>query len=283
MERIRAELTPISPEQVVERRKKLLTPKRILVALAIAGPVLAGIILSGCSSGESSPGKVITPTPIATAPFPDLGENNVPFVSIVDEDTNGDGEIDVNDARRQKGTDWLPGLNFNSDFVIDKKDADLLKNNIRKLPVGPFDVNGDGHVTNEDLAIVEAHLGETVQNDPDPKIRQDKLMGSVWPLDEMIVEFQPDTPQKTIDDFVNSRGYINEQQFGTSLIADQVRIPAQQLKGTNLGNIMKDTSKVNSVVRVERFLASRLLDSPTRRDPVCEKTATPPSSKNSDP
>src|SRR3989344_8546680 len=122
-------------------------------------PFLVPLLLVAAITGAcNAQGDSESPTPtIDPAVFE---PHNVPFVNVELVDENGDGVFNLFDARRQKGIDWLPGLDSDGQrgkdgkFRITQNDIDVIREFLCLLPVSPQnDINGDGHVTQEDLDI----------------------------------------------------------------------------------------------------------------------------------
>lgn len=153
--------------------------KRVVVGASAVGiGVLVMYLSLACGNGGSA-------EPIFT---PQLEPHNVILVRINDEDVTGDTIVDIRDARAQKGIEWSPGLDFNFDRIIDDRDVKLIEGDVCKLPVEPkYDINGDGHVTEEiDVAIVAKHAKnqEIVRDEPNPDARIDQLEDGGWTLEK---------------------------------------------------------------------------------------------------
>jgi len=164
-------LNKIIPEDT-SRQDSLDGRKRWGLTVLVAGPVITLALLAGACKGDG------------------LGPHNVPFVNVDGiEDTNGNGFIDMGDARALKGPKWLPGYDMdgqpedkngkpapNGNFMISERDVAIVLNSVCTWPVDPkLDVDRDGHIKPADAAIVEEHVGEIVPDDPKPKMRLDKL------------------------------------------------------------------------------------------------------------
>ena len=143
---------------------------------AIYGAGLATVMLAGiaCNVQEGSESPTPTIDPAVFEP------HNVPFVNVELVDENGDGVFNLFDARRQKGIDWLPGLDSDGQrgkdgkFRITQNDIDVIREFLCLLPVSPQnDINGDGHVTQEDLDIVTGYLNKEVVDEQNPNASLD--------------------------------------------------------------------------------------------------------------
>ena len=140
----------------------------------IYGTGLATVLLAGVACNVQ--GGLESPTPtIDPAVFE---PHNVPFVNVELVDENGDGVFNLFDARRQKGIDWLPGLDSDGQrgkdgkFRITQNDIDVIREFLCLLPVSPQnDINGDGHVTQEDLDIVTGYLNKEVVDEQNPNAK----------------------------------------------------------------------------------------------------------------
>ena len=144
----------------------------------VAGPVITLALLAGACA----------------EPTPKLGNHNVPFIRIEKlEDTNGDGVYDWTDARAQNGVDSVPLLDMNGQrerkdgtsdpnepFRITVRDVELIQGRVCTLPVLPkHDFDGNGHVTQADVDIVEDHVGDIVPEADNPNVRLDELRGII--------------------------------------------------------------------------------------------------------
>ena len=145
---------------------------------AIYGAGLATVMLAGiaCNVQEGSESPTPTIDPAVFEP------HNVPFVNVELVDENGDGVFDLFDARRQKGIDWLPGLDRDGQrgedgkFRITENDIIVIREFLCLLPASPQnDINGDGHTTDDDLAIVNGYLNKEVVDEENPIARLDEL------------------------------------------------------------------------------------------------------------
>ena len=148
----------------------------------IYGAGLATVILAGIACNAR--GGLESPTPtIDPAVFE---PHNVPYVNIVLVDENDDDVFNLFDARRQKGIDWLPGLDRDGQrgedgrFRITQHDIDVMREFLCLLPASPQDdINGDGHTTDGDLAIVNGYLNQEVVDEENPNARLDELWGGI--------------------------------------------------------------------------------------------------------
>ena len=142
--------------------------------------LLVAAITGACNvqGGSESPTPTIDPAVFEP--------HNVPFVNVELVDVNGDGVINLFDARRQKGIDWLPGLDRDGQrgedgkFRITQHDIDVMRGSLCLLPASPQnDINGDGHTTDGDLAIVNGYLNKEVEDEKDPNARLDEFWGGI--------------------------------------------------------------------------------------------------------
>ena len=142
--------------------------------------LLVAAITGACNvqGGSESPTPTIDPAVFEP--------HNVPYVNIVLVDENDDDVFNLFDARRQKGIDWLPGLDRDGQrgedgkFRITQHDIDVMRGSLCLLPASPQnDINGDGHTTDGDLAIVNGYLNKEVEDDNDPNARLDELWGGI--------------------------------------------------------------------------------------------------------
>ena len=148
-------------------------------------PFLVPLLLFAAITGAcNAQGGSESPTPtIDPAVFE---PHNVPFVNVELVDENGDGVINLFDARRQKGIDWLPGLDRDGQrgedgkFRITQHDIDVMRESLCLLPASSQnDINGDGHTTDGDLAIVNGYLNKEVEDEKDPNARLDEFWGGI--------------------------------------------------------------------------------------------------------
>ena len=138
--------------------------------------LLVAAITGACNvqGGSESPTPTIDPAVFEP--------HNVPYVNIVLVDENDDDVFNLFDARRQKGIDWLPGLDRDGQrgedgrFRITQHDIDVMREFLCLLPASPQDdINGDGHTTDGDLAIVNGYLNQEVVDEENPNARLDEL------------------------------------------------------------------------------------------------------------
>jgi|SRR3989344_2234214 len=142
--------------------------------------LLVAAITGACNvqGGSESPTPTIDPAVFEP--------HNVPYVNIVLVDENDDDVFNLFDARRQKGIDWLPGLDRDGQrgedgrFRITQHDIDVMREFLCLLPASPQDdINGDGHTTDGDLAIVNGYLNQEVVDEENPNARLDELWGGI--------------------------------------------------------------------------------------------------------
>ena len=142
--------------------------------------LLVAAITGACNvqGGSESPTPTIDPAVFEP--------HNVPYVNIVLVDENDDDVFNLFDARRQKGIDWLPGLDRDGQrgedgrFRITQHDIDVMREFLCLLPASPQDdINGDGHTTDGDLAIVNGYLNKEVEDEKDPNARLDEFWGGI--------------------------------------------------------------------------------------------------------
>ena len=142
--------------------------------------LLVAAITGACNvqGGSESPTPTIDPAVFEP--------HNVPYVNIVLVDENDDDVFNLFDARRQKGIDWLPGLDRDGQrgedgkFRITQHDIDVMRGSLCLLPASPQnDINGDGHTTDGDLAIVNGYLNKEVEDEKDPNARLDEFWGGI--------------------------------------------------------------------------------------------------------
>ena len=142
--------------------------------------LLVAAITGACNvqGGSESPTPTIDPAVFEP--------HNVPFVNVELVDENDDDVFNLFDARRQKGIDWLPGLDRDGQrgedgkFRITQHDIDVMRGSLCLLPASPQnDINGDGHTTDGDLAIVNGYLNKEVEDEKDPNARLDEFWGGI--------------------------------------------------------------------------------------------------------
>ena len=169
--------------EVSSKKESLLIRKRWGLIALVGGSVFATVLLAvaACDSRESSPTPTATVGPTPTSVFE---PHNVPFVNVELVDKNGDGVFNLFDARRQKGIDWLPGLDRDGQrgedgkFRITENDIDVMREFLCLLPASPQnDINLNGHVTQDDFNIVNGYLNKEVSDDDNPNARLDELWG----------------------------------------------------------------------------------------------------------
>ena len=222
--------------------------------LALVSPLLFTVLIAACARGTTSQIET-TPTPIP----------------VEDADLNDDGIVDVLDARIKLG-DLPVFVDFNNDRIVDGKDSELVRMRVGTRPEVPlYDVDGKGDGTTcADVAIVERHLGETVEADPDSR----RLRDQDYYANQMVIHFEfrqetPETPfgQKTpapqelkeiyklIDELMEQRQYeiLNRQPL-TLLGKIQViaEIPEVVLAESSLDREIKEVSQANGVLYVSK-------------------------------
>src|SRR3990167_433 len=142
--------------------------------------LLVAAITGACNvqGGSESPTPTIDPAVFEP--------HNVPYVNIVLVDENDDDVFNLFDARRQKGIDWLPGLDRDGQrgedgkFRITENDIDVMREFLCLLPASPQnDINLNGHVTQDDFNIVNGYLNKEVSDDDNPNARLDELWGGI--------------------------------------------------------------------------------------------------------
>ena len=194
--------------------------------LALVSPLLFSVLVVGCARGTTSQ---------------------------VGDDVNSDGMVDVLDARARFGADWLPGLDFNDDLIIDEKDVGLVRGRVGTKPdIALFNVDGKNGITCEDVAIVESHLGETVEADPESR----RLRDETYDAKQMVIHFRQDTPQEKINELlIEQRQYeILDQQPLTFLKKIQViaEIPEEVLERSSLDREIEEVSQANGVLSAKK-------------------------------
>lgn len=239
-QRINLENQAITPEKNSGR-------KFLLGRLVALGPVIAPVVLfAACRiSQTSTPESTPAPTPTSI------------LEPYVEEDRTGDGIINVQDVRAQKGADWPPGLDFNDDLIIDQKDVNLAEERVGTKPADPLyssllDVDGKNGITPEDVAIIEEHIGETVKADPESK----RFRDGAWYADQMVIELKENTPQEKIDKLIEKRGFENLRQATLSQVKRIIVIaviPQKVLAENELGDLIEEVSKENGVINANRF------------------------------
>jgi len=162
----------------------LLLPHFALLTIFVLG------VAVGCKAAEGQKTPTSTVGPIPTSVFE---PHNVPWINFEIKDRNGDGVYDWTDARAQNGKEWVPGLDMNGQrerkdgtsdpnepFRITVRDVELIQGRVCTLPVLPkHDFDGNGHVTQADVDIVEDHVGDIVPEADNPNVRLDELRGII--------------------------------------------------------------------------------------------------------
>jgi|SRR3989338_222792 len=239
-----SELQPIDLREQVDSQEKRERSRNLWREMAIRFPLVALILISALAENRGS-------------------------LSVGDE--NGDGRVDVLDARIKLG-DLPVFVDFNNDRIVDGKDSELVRMRVGTRPEVPlYDVDGKGDGTTcADVAIVERHLGETVEADPDSR----RLRDQDYYANQMVIHFEfrqetPETPfgQKTpapqelkeiyklIDELMEQRQYeiLNRQPL-TLLGKIQViaEIPEVVLAESSLDREIKEVSQANGVLYVSK-------------------------------
>lgn len=200
--------------------------KRLLRTLVVSGPIV-GLILLTAACAE-----------------------NRQTINVGDE--NADGIVNVLDARAVFGEDWRTGLDLNNNLRIDPQDVELVAMRVGTKPASIFNIDGEDGITCDDVAIVERHLGETVEADPEAQ----RLRDQAYYADRIVIHFKEGTFQRTIDELVEQRGYTKLDQQPLSLldkIQVIVEIPEEVLAESNLDTQIAEVSQEKGVLSVNKF------------------------------